>query len=74
MTGVCVCLAGCVSVGVCVAQPCLILCSMDSMTPWTIARQAPLSMGFPRQEYWMALPLPSPGDLPDPGKNQHLLN
>ena len=36
-------------------------------TPWTIARQAPLSMGFPRQEYWTGLPFPPPGDLPDPG-------
>ena len=36
-------------------------------TPWTGARQAPLSMGFPRQEYWSGLPFPSPGDLPDPG-------
>ena len=36
-------------------------------TPWTVARQAPLSMGFPRQEYWSGLPFPSPGDLPDPG-------
>ena len=35
--------------------------------PWTVARQAPLSMGFSRQEYWSGLPLPSPGDLPDPG-------
>ena len=35
--------------------------------PWTVAGQAPLSMGFPRQEYWIGLPLPSPGDLPDPG-------
>ena len=33
---------------------------------WTIARQAPLSMGFSRQEYWSALPFPSPGDLPNP--------
>ena len=32
-----------------------------------IAHQAPLSMGFPRQEYWTGLPFPSPGDLPDPG-------
>ena len=31
------------------------------------AYQAPLSMGFPRQEYWSGLPFPSPGDLPDPG-------
>ena len=36
-------------------------------TPWTIACQAPLSVGFPRQEYWSGLPFPSPGDLPDPG-------
>ena len=36
-------------------------------TPWTVAHQAPLSMGFPRQEYWSGVPLPSPGDLPDPG-------
>ena len=35
--------------------------------PRTAARQAPLSMGFPRQEYWSGLPLPSPGDLPGPG-------
>ena len=37
------------------------------MTPWTVARQAPLSMGFSRQEYWSGLPFPSPGDLPNPG-------
>ena len=36
-------------------------------TLWTVARQAPLSMGFPRQEYWRGLPCPSPGDLPDSG-------
>ena len=36
-------------------------------TLWTEAFQAPLSMGFPRQEYWSGLPFPSPGDLPDPG-------
>ena len=36
-------------------------------TPWTVACQAPLSMGFPRQEYWSGLPFPSPGDLPEPG-------
>ena len=36
-------------------------------TPWTAARQAPLSMRFPRQEYWSGFPFPSPGDLPDPG-------
>ena len=37
------------------------------MTPWTVACQAPLSMGFPRQEYWSGLPFPPPGDLPDLG-------
>ena len=36
------------------------------VTPWTVACQAPLSMGFPRQEYWSGLPFPPPGDLPDP--------
>ena len=36
-------------------------------TPWTIAYQVPLSMGFPRQEYWSALPFSSPEDLPHPG-------
>ena len=37
------------------------------VTPWTVAHQTPPSMGFSRQEYWSGLPLPSPGDLPDPG-------
>ena len=41
-----------------VAQLCLTL-----ETPWTVARQAPLSMGFPRQEHWSGLPCPPPGDL-----------
>ena len=36
------------------------------VTPWTATYQAPLSTGFSRQEYWSGLPLPSPGDLPDP--------
>ena len=36
-------------------------------TPWTVACQAPLSMGFSRQEYWSGLPFPSPGDLSDSG-------
>ena len=35
-------------------------------TPWTVAYQAPLSMEFSRQEYWSVLPLPSPGNLPNP--------
>ena len=44
------------------AQSCLTLA-----TPWTLARQAPLSKGFSRQESWSGLPFPSPGDLPNPG-------
>ena len=51
-----------VVVAVKVTQSCLALAS-----PWTVACQAPLSMGFSRQEYWSGLPFPSPGDLPDPG-------
>ena len=42
-------------------------CARLFVTPWTAAHQAPLSMGFSRQEYWSGLPFPSPGDLPDPG-------
>ena len=45
-----------------VAKSCLTLAP-----PWTVARQAPLSMGFSRQEYWSGLPFPSPGDLPHRG-------
>ena len=52
-----------------VAKSCLTL-----ETPWTIACWAPLSMGFPRLEYWSGLPLPSPGDLPDPGIKPSLLH
>ena len=37
------------------------------VTQWTVACQAPLSLGFSRQEYWSGLPFPPPGDLPDPG-------
>ena len=40
-------------------------------TPWTVARQAPQSMGFSRQEYWNGLPFPSPEHLPDPGMEPH---
>ena len=36
-------------------------------SPWTVAREAPLSTGFSRQEYWSGLPFPPPGDLPNPG-------
>ena len=39
----------------------------DSATPWTIAQQAPLSIGFSRQDYWSGSPCPSPEDLVDPG-------
>ena len=35
--------------------------------PWTVAYKSPLSMEFSRQEYWSGLPIPSPGDLPNPG-------
>ena len=52
ITCVCVCAA---------AQLCL------TVSPWTVACQTPLSVGFSRQEYWSGLPYPSPGDLPDPG-------
>ena len=48
----------------------LLLLSSRSVVPdslWTVAHQAPLSMGFPMQEYWTGLPFHSPGDLPDPG-------
>ena len=41
--------------------------SCDSETLWTVACQAPLSMGFPRQEYWTGQPFASPGYLPNPG-------
>ena len=41
--------------------------SLTLATLWTVARQAPLSMGFCRQEYWSGLLFLSPGDLPDPG-------
>ena len=51
---------------------CLLLfsCSVisdSSVTPWTVAHQAPVSVRFPRWEYWNGLPFPSPGDLPDSG-------
>ena len=49
-------------------------CTLSRFSPvrlsanvWTVARQAPLSLGFSRQEYWSGLPCPPPGDLPDPG-------
>ena len=45
----------------------LLSCVLVFETPQTVSRQAPLSMGFPRQHCWSGLPFPSPGDLPDPG-------
>ena len=45
----------------------LLSCFRLFAIPWTVVYQAPLSMGFPRQEYWSGLPFPSPGDLPNPG-------
>jgi len=45
-----------------VAKSCLTLATL-----WIVAHQAPLSMGFSREEYWSGLPFPSPGDFPDPG-------
>ena len=52
----------CISGGGLVAKSCLTLA-----TPWSIDHQAPLFMGFSRQEYWSALLFSSPGDLPNPG-------
>ena len=49
----------------CVVLSCSVL--FDSAILWTVAHQAPLSMGFPRQEYWSRFPFLSPGDLPHPG-------
>ena len=54
----------CVCVCVCVQS---LSCVQLLETPWTVAHQAPLSMGFLRQEYWSGLPFPSPGDPPNPG-------
>ena len=51
---------------VCMALSHLVV-SVSFVTPWTVARQAPLSMGFSRQEYWSGLPCPPPADLPNPG-------
>ena len=59
---VCVCVCVCVYGGGLVVKS-----SPINATLWTVACQAPLSMGFPRQEYWSGLPFPSVGDLPDPG-------
>ena len=57
------------------SDPSLLHWQADSLplTLWTVARQAPLSMGFSRQEYWNGLPFPSPGDLLAQGWNLGLL-
>ena len=52
----------------------LLSCVQLFATPWTVASQTPLSVEFFRQEYWSGLPLPFPGDLPDPGSNPGLLH
>ena len=46
---------------------CVISCVLLFAAPWAAAHEAPLSLGFSRQECWSELPFPSPGDLPDPG-------
>ena len=56
------CLGG-VCMSVCVSRSIV----SDSAIPWTVAHQAPLSMGFPRQKYWSGIPCPPPGDLPNLG-------
>ena len=48
-------------------RACMPACSVTSVVSDSVARQAPLSMGFFRQEYWSGLPYPPLGDLPDPG-------
>ena len=55
-------------------MPAQFSCVRLFMTLWTVAYQAPLSMGFSRQEYWSGLPCPSPGDLPNPGIEPTSLN
>ena len=62
MMAVCVCVCLCVR-----THTCGLSHVQFFVTPWTVAPQAPLSMGFPRQEYWSGLSFPSPGDLPDSG-------
>ena len=51
----------------CCCGSALYCCVQLFASPWAVALQAPLSMGFPRQEYWSGLPFPSPGDIPSPG-------
>ena len=55
----------------CLSEICVCVCMLSCVrlfaTPWTVTLQAPLSVGFPRQEYWSGLPFPTPRDLLDPG-------
>ena len=61
--------AGRIRTDVCLGCCCCVMLSPVQlfMTLWTVARQAPLSMGFSRQEYWRGLPFPSPREFPNPG-------
>ena len=71
----CVCMCVCVCVCVYIyIYICVCMCVLSRFshvrlfaTPWTVAHQVPLCMGFSRQKYWSGLPCPPPGDLPDPG-------
>ena len=70
--GLCVCVCVCVCICVCV---CVLSHIQLFVTLWTVADQAPLSVGFSRQESWSGLTFPSPGDLPDPGtKPKYLMS
>ena len=64
----------CMYVGRCVCVPSCSSRVQLYATLWTVACQAPLSMGFSRQEYWSGLLCPPPGDLPDPGTEPESLN
>ena len=66
-----VCMCACVCVCVCV---CVLSHAIVFATPWTVAHQAPLSMGFSRQGYWSGLPFPPPGMFPTQGSNPGLLH
>ena len=61
------CTVGSLTVGFCFARMCVLRRLWYFVTLWTVACQVPRSMGFPRQEYWNALPFLPPGDLLDPG-------
>ena len=67
---ICVCMFVYVCVCICVLSHFSHVCLC--VTLWTVACQAPLSVGFPRQEYWSGLPFPSPGDLSQPRDQTHV--